>query len=106
MLFSFKREVVLLVQFKELFPVAARKIIPLAGSHTETIFLGITQEVHKGLDSEIVPDSVAFNRAARAADIDGVADTVFSGYREPYLAPTECRKIDFFREAKCNTVAI
>jgi len=42
MLFSFKGEVVLLVQFKELFPVAARKIIPLAGSHTETIFLGIT----------------------------------------------------------------
>src|ERR1700690_3129313 len=106
MLFSFEREIVLLVQFKELFPVAARKIIPLAGSHTETIFLGVTQKVHKGLDSEIVPDSVALNSAARATDIDRVADTVFSGYREPYLTPTECRKIDLFREAKRNTVAI
>ena len=99
MLLCLECEVVLLVQIEELFPVAARKIIPLDCPHAETTFFGIGQRIHEGLDREIVPDSVAFNRAAGPADIDGIALSVCSGHREPYLAPPECRKIGLFREA-------
>ena len=106
MLCCLECEVVLLVQIEELFPVAGRKVVPIADSHAETTFFGIAQRIHKGLDREIVPDSVALNRAARPADIDGFAIYVCSGHREPYLAPTECRKIGLSCEAKRNTVAV
>ena len=59
MLSCLECEVVLLVQIEELFPVAGRKIVPLADSHTETTIFGIAQRIHKGLDREIAPDSVA-----------------------------------------------
>lgn len=106
MLCCLECEVVLLVQIEKLFFVATRKIIPLAHPHAETTFFGIVQRIHKGLDSEIVPDSTALNRAAGPTDIDRGAVSVCSGHGEPHLAPAECSKIDFFREAKCNTVAV
>src|SRR5208282_3714051 len=106
MLLCLECEVVLLVQIEELFPVAARKIVPFADSHAETSLFRVTQCIHKGLDRAIVPDSVALNSAAGPADIDGFAVSVCSGDCKPYLAPAECRKIDLFREAKCNTVPV
>ena len=106
MLLCLESEVVLLFHFEELFPVTARKIIPIDGSHAETTFFGIAQRVHKGLDRKMVPDSTAFDRAARSTDIDGVAVSVCPGHGEPNLAPTECRKIDLFRKANRNTVVV
>ena len=47
MLFCLECEVVLLVQIEELLPVAARKIIPLADPHAETIIFGIAQCIHE-----------------------------------------------------------
>jgi len=61
MSFCLECEVVLLVQIEELFPVTGRKIVPLAGSHAESMLCGIAHRIHKGLDSEIVPDSVTFS---------------------------------------------
>lgn len=70
-------EVALLFQFEELLSVTTRKIIPLADSRAETVFSGIGQHVHKGLDS------VALNRA----EIDGGAASASSGHRKPCFAP-------------------
>lgn len=106
MLLCLECDVVLLVQIGELFPVAARKIIPFANPHAETTFFGIAQRIHKGLDREIVPDCASLQCAAGAADIDGIAIPVCSGHCEPYPAPAECRKIDLFRESKRNAAAV
>src|SRR5450759_4816867 len=106
MLFCLGCKVILFVQIKELLPVAGRKIIPLADPHAETTFFGIAQRIYEGLDREIVPDSTSLDRAARSTDIDGVVVFVCSGHGEPHLAPTECRKIDLFREANRNTVVV
>ena len=47
MLFCLEGEIVLLLQIEELFPVAGRKIVPLADSPAETAFRGIAQGIHK-----------------------------------------------------------
>jgi hypothetical protein len=88
MLCCFVCEVVLLVQVKELFPEAGRKIEPLADSHTESTFFWIVHRIYKGLEREIALDCGTFSRAARSTDVDRVAVSVRSGYCETYLAPT------------------
>src|SRR5450631_896463 len=106
MLCCLSSEVVPPVLIEELSPVMGRKIVPLACSHTENTFFGILQTIHKGLNREIVPDSIAFNRTARAADIDVFAVSVCSCHRETDLASTECGKIGLSREAQRCAVAV
>ena len=97
-------EIVLLIQFIKLLLVAVRKIVPIVDCHLETTFFQRVQRIHEGLDCEIVPGSVALKRPARPTDIDGFSVSVCAGDRKTDLVPTECRKIDFFREAKDKTV--
>ena len=96
MLCCFVCEVVLLVHVKELFPIADRKIVPLADSHTESTFFWIVHRIYKGLDREIALDCGTFSRAARSIDVDRVAVSVRSGYCETYLAPADCRIVNLF----------